>query len=116
MTSFTDVSADAYYAKAVAWAMEQGITAGTSETTFSPDDYCTRAQCLTLLYRQAKGVAAEGEPDFIDVPADAYYADAVKWASDNGVTLGTGHGCFSPDRPCTRAESVTFLWRLASVN
>lgn len=116
MTSFTDVSADAYYAKAVAWAMEEGITVGTSETTFSPDVYCTRAQCLTLLYRQAKGVAAEGEPDFTDVPADAYYAEAVKWASDNGVTLGTGHGCFSPDRPCTRAESVTFLWRLVSVN
>ena len=116
LTSFADVPTDAYYAKAVSWAMEQGITNGTSETTFSPDDFCTRAQCVTFLYRQAKGTAAEGEPVFSDVPADAYYADAVKWAADNGVALGTGHGCFSPERPCTRAESVTFLWRLFALN
>ena len=116
LTSFADVPADAYYAKAVAWAMEQGITIGTSETTFSPDDFCTRAQCITFLCRQAKGVAAEGEMPFSDVPADAYYADAVKWAADSGVALGTGHGKYSPELPCTRAESVTFLWRLYTLN
>lgn len=107
-----DIAADAYYYKAVLWAMEQGITTGTSATTFSPDQACTRAQIVTFLWRANGGAdttAAAGS--FTDVPADAYYADAVGWAVEQGITTGTSAGAFSPSDICTRAQCVTFLYR-----
>ena len=110
MSSFTDVPADAYYAKAVAWAVENGITAGTAADKFSPDATCTRAHAVTFLFRMAKG-SATGAPGFLDVAADAYYAQPVKWAVDNGITSGIGNGLFGPDNRCTRAQIVTFLYQ-----
>ena len=110
MSSFTDVPADAYYAKAVAWAVENGITAGTSADKFSPDATCTRAHAVTFLFRLAKGSATDA-PGFLDVAADAYYAQPVKWAVDNGITSGIGNGLFGPDNRCTRAQIVTFLYQ-----
>ena len=112
MSSFFDVAEDAYYAKAVAWAVENGITNGTSEDTFSPDLPCTRAQSMTFLYRASKAKAPDGTPAFSDVAADAYYAAAVKWATENNITSGMGDGLFGPDYECTRAQIVTFLYRL----
>ncbi len=111
-TPFTDVAADAYYAKAVAWAVEEGVTTGVTETTFCPDETCTRAQTVTFLYRAYRAVPPAGEPKFTDVAPDAYYADAVKWAAENEVTFGVGNGLFAPDDFCTRAQTATFLWRL----
>ena len=108
---FTDVAPDAYYAKAVSWAVEKGITTGTGDGKFSPDAPCTRAQAVTFLFRAAKAEAS-GAPDFRDVAADAYYAAAVKWATDNGITQGVGDGLFAPDQLCTRSQIVTFLWRV----
>ena len=107
----TDVPQDAYYAKAVAWAMENGITSGTGADRFSPHAACTRAQGMTFLFRSSKA-SASGTPAFQDVAADAYYAQAVKWAADNGITSGIGGGLFDPDNGCTRAQIVTFLWKL----
>lgn len=109
-SSFADVAADAYYAKAVAWAVENGITKGTSETTFHPDETCTRAQGVTFLYR-ALGKLAAAQAGFTDVAADSYYADAVNWAAENGVTKGISETLFGPDGNCTRAQIVTFLYR-----
>lgn len=109
-STFADVAADAYYAKAVAWAVENGITKGTSETTFSPDETCTRAQGVTFLYR-ALGKLAAAQAGFTDVAADSYYADAVNWAAENGVTNGISETLFGPDGSCTRAQIVTFLYR-----
>lgn len=109
-SSFADVAADAYYAKAVAWAVENGITKGTSETTFHPDETCTRAQGVTFLYR-ALGKLAAAQAGFTDVSADSYYADAVNWAAENGVTKGISETLFGPDGSCTRAQIVTFLYR-----
>ena len=109
-SSFADVAADAYYAKAVAWAVENGITKGTSETTFHPDETCTRAQGVTFLYR-ALGKLAAAQAGFTDVAADSYYADAVNWAAENGVTNGISETLFGPDGSCTRAQIVTFLYR-----
>lgn len=109
-SSFADVAADAYYAKAVAWAVENGITKGTSETTFHPDETCTRAQSVTFLYR-ALGKLAAAQAGFTDVAADSYYADAVNWAAENGVTNGISETLFGPDGSCTRAQIVTFLYR-----
>ena len=111
MSRFADVSADAYYAKAVAWAVENGITTGTGAGTFSPDASCTRAQAVTFLWRAVGSPEPEQMSAFTDVPADAYYAKAVAWAVENGITTGTGAGTFSPDTTCTRAQIVTFLWR-----
>ena len=108
--SFSDVPASAYYAKAVAWAVENGITTGTGEGGFSPGEPCTRAQAVTLLCR-AQRAKAEGRAQFSDVPADAYYAEAVAWAAESGVTDGIGGGLFGPEQDCTRAQIVTFLWR-----
>lgn len=109
---FVDVSADAYYAKAVQWAYEQGITGGTSATTFSPDETCTRGQMATFLWRDAgsSAVSGEGAP-FVDVPADGYYATAVDWAYEEGITGGTSATTYSPNDPCTRGQMVTFLYR-----
>lgn len=108
---FTDVKADAYYYDAVLWAVEQGITSGTSATTFSPDATCTRGQIVTFLWRAQKSPAADGVNPFTDVAADAYYANAVLWAVENGVTSGTTATTFSPISNCTRAQIVTFLFR-----
>ena len=106
----TDVVPGSYYAKAVAWAVENGITTGTAEGTFSPDATCTRAQAVTFLAR-AQNAKATGKTAFSDVPADSYFADAVAWAQANGVTTGTTETTFSPDSDCTRAQIVTFLYR-----
>ena len=107
----TDVAAGSYYEKAVAWAIENGITTGTADGLFAPDATCTRAQGMTFLFRASKA-SADGAPAFSDVAADAYYAEAVKWATDNGITNGTTDTTFSPGSGCTRAQIVTFLWRL----
>ena len=107
----TDVAAGSYYEKAVAWAIENGITTGTADGRFSPNAPCTRAQAVTFLFRASKA-SADGAPAFGDVAADAYYAEAVKWATDNGITTGTTSSTFSPGSGCTRAQIVTFLWRL----
>ena len=112
LSSFADVPADAYYAKAVAWAVENGITEGTSDTTFAPGTICTRAQGAALLYRAAGSPAVSGSAAFTDVPADAYYADAAAWAGQKGITGGIGNGLFGPHNNCTRAQIVTFLYRM----
>ena len=114
VSSFRDVSSSAYYADAVRWAVEQGITAGTSETTFSPDAPCTRAQVVTFIWRTL-GLdelnSRSTDNPFWDVHSSDYYCDAVLWAAENGITAGTSGTTFSPDAPCTRAQVVTFLWR-----
>ena len=111
MSSFTDVAEDAYYAKAVAWAVENGITGGTGNGKFSPDATCTRAQAVTFLYRASGSPAVSGSAAFSDVATDAYYASAVKWAEKNGITGGIGNGLFGSGDNCTRAQIVTFLYR-----
>ena len=111
-SSFTDVPAGAYYADAVKWAVAEGITSGTSPTTFSPNNGCTRAQMVTFLWRAAG--CPEPESDygpFRDVPKDAYYRKAVLWAAGEGITSGTSPTTFSPNATVTRAQTVTFLWR-----
>lgn len=105
-----DVSADAYYAEAVRWALSRDITSGTGGGAFSPDDACTRAQAVTLLAR-ALSAKAGSAANFTDVPADAYYAQAVSWAVENGITTGVGGGRFDPNATCTRAQIATFLYR-----
>ena len=111
MSSFSDVSADSYYAKAVAWAVENGITTGTGDGKFSPDATCTREQAVAFLYRASGSPAVSGGSAFSDVAANAYYADAVAWAEKNGVTGGIGGGLFGSGNTCTRAQIVTFLYR-----
>ena len=108
---FTDVKAGSYYYDAVLWAVENGITEGTSDTTFSPDATCSRAQIVTFLWRANGSPVASGNSDFTDVAADAYYAAAVTWAEKNGVTGGIGGGLFGSGNNCTRAQIVTFIWR-----
>lgn len=111
-TSFTDVPTGAYYEEAVGWAVEKGITKGTSDSTFTPDGVCTRAQAVTFLWRAAGSPAAKaGSLPFADVKAGSYYDDAVRWAVENGVTVGTSATTFSPNATCSRAQIVTFLWR-----
>lgn len=111
-TSFTDVPAGAYYEEAVGWAVEKGITKGTSDSTFTPDGVCTRAQAVTFLWRAAGSPAAKASAlPFADVKAGSYYDDAVRWAVENGVTVGTSATTFSPNATCSRAQIVTFLWR-----
>ena len=111
MSSFSDVPAEAFYAKAVAWAVEKGITSGTGEGKFSPDATCTRAQAVTFLYRAFGSPAVSGSAAFSDVPSTAFYADAVAWAAKKGITTGIGGGLFGSDDNCTRGQIVTFLWR-----
>ena len=111
MSSFTDVPADAFYAKAVAWAVENGITSGTGEGKFSPNSTCTRAQAVTFLYRASGSPAVSGSAEFSDVSTTAFYADAVAWAAKKGITTGIGGGLFGSDNDCTRGQIVTFLWR-----
>ncbi len=112
LNPFRDVSDDAYYFDAVKWAVANGITNGTSATTFSPDEGCTRAQAVTFLWRVAGQPApAEHKNPFADVKEGTYYYDAVLWAAEKGITIGTSDTTFSPDDTCTRAQIVTFLWR-----
>ena len=108
---FTDVKADAYYYKAVLWAIEEGITNGTSKTTFSPNEPCTRAHVVTFLWRSAGKPAAGSANPFTDVKAGQYYTDAVLWAVSKNITNGTSANTFSPGSPCTRGQIVTFLYR-----
>lgn len=108
---FTDVPVGSYYYDAVLWAVENGITKGTSDTTFSPNMTCSRAQIVAFLWRSEKSPAAGTVNPFADVKADAYYADAVLWAVKEDVTKGTTATTFSPDANCTRAQIVTFIWR-----
>ena len=108
---FTDVPAGSYYYDAVLWAVENGITKGTSNTTFSPNMTCSRAQIVTFLWRSEKSPAAGTANPFADVKSTAYYADAVLWAVKEDITKGTTNTTFSPDADCTRAQIVTFLWR-----
>lgn len=108
---FTDVNAGSYYYDAVLWAVENGITEGTSDTTFSPNATCTRAQIVAFLWRSEKSPAAGSRNPFADVKSTAYYADAVLWAVREDITKGTTSTTFSPDADCTRAQIVTFLWR-----
>ena len=106
-----DVDEDAYYAEAVRWALSEGVTSGTTDTTFAPDATCTRAQAMTFLFKAMKA-AAEGKADFKDVADSDWFASAVAWAVENGVTAGVGGGLFGPDNDCTRGQIVTFLWKL----
>lgn len=108
---FADVSTDAYYYEAVKWAAKKGITGGTGDGTFNPNGACTRAHIVTFLWRAAGSPEPKSTVSFADVPAGSYYAKAVAWAVENGITLGTGDGTFSPNATCTRAQSVTFLYR-----
>ena len=108
---FTDVPAGSYYYDAVLWAVENGITKGTSDTTFSPNMTCSRAQIVAFLWRSEKSPAAGTANPFADVKSTAYYADAVLWAVKENITRGTTNTTFSPDADCTRAQIVTFLWR-----
>ena len=110
---FADVANSAYYVDAVEWMLKREVTQGTTETTFSPNLNCTRAQIVTFLWRAAGSPAPKGTVSFADVPADSYYAKAVAWAVENGITGGTGNGLFSPDATCTRAQSAAFLYRAA---
>ena len=108
---FADVSTDAYYYEAVKWAAKKGITGGIGNGLFGPNQPCTRAQIVTFLWRAAGSPEPKAMSSFADVSTDAYYAKAVAWAVENGITTGTGDGKFSPDATCTRAQSVTFLFR-----
>lgn len=108
---FTDVSQSAYYYKAVLWAVENGITTGTTPTTFSPTAKCERGQIVTFLWRFAGKPAAVGNNPFTDVKSTDYYYTAVLWAVENGITTGTGEGKFSPTQICERCQVVTFLYR-----
>jgi len=109
-SGMTDVVSGSYYEKAVAWAIENGITTGTTTTMFSPNVTCTRAQAVTFLARALKAKAASAA-EFSDVPTGSYFADAVAWAAANGVTEGIGGGLFGSDNDCTRGQIVTFLYR-----
>lgn len=109
--NFTDVKPGSYYEQAVLWGVENGIIVGTSKAAFTPDGICTRAHAVALLYRAAGNPAVSGTARFSDVAANAYYANAVAWAEEKGITTGIGGGLFGADNHCTRAQIVTFLWR-----
>ena len=108
---FSDVATSDYFYKAVLWAVEKGITLGTSDTTFSPNDPCTRAHVVTFLWRAEGQPSASGANPFADVASGQYYYSAVLWAVSKNITQGTSAATFSPDNPCTRAQIVTFLYR-----
>ena len=111
VSPFSDVSTSAYYYEAVKWAQEKGITGGIGNGLFGPNQPCTRAQIVTFLWRAAGSPVVNYAMNMTDVAEDAYYAEAVRWALSEGITTGTGDGKFSPDATCTRAQSVTFLFR-----
>lgn len=108
---FTDVDKNAYYYKAVLWAVENNIANGVTETLFAPDKTVTRGQAVTFQWRFAGGTAVNGQSVFTDVTSDMYCSDAVKWASENGITSGKTAIKFAPDDDCTRSQIVTFLYR-----
>ena len=108
---FTDVNKGDYFYDAVLWAVEQGITSGTSATTFSPNATVTRGQTVTFLWRANASPVVNFAMNFTDVNESAYYAEAVRWAVSENITAGTGANAFSPDAPCTRGQIVTFLWK-----
>jgi len=108
---FRDVDNSAYYYKAVLWAVEKGVTVGTSDTTFSPNENVTRGQTVAFLYREAGSPFETGEDVFNDVNSNDYYFKAVSWATKNGITVGTGNGKFEPDMDCNRAQIVAMLYR-----
>nr|WP_325301849.1 S-layer homology domain-containing protein [uncultured Dysosmobacter sp.] len=108
---FVDVAESAYYADAVKWAVENGVTGGTTAETFSPNASCTRAQMVTFLWRASGSPVVNHAMSFTDVPADAYYAEAVRWAVAQGITSGTTADTFSPNDTVTRAQAVTFIYR-----
>ena len=108
---FTDVSENAYYYDAVIWAVENGITNGVTETTFAPNDKVTRAQTVTFLHRKDKSPDVNGTLKFNDVQMSSFYAKAVIWATEAGITNGTTAATFDPNDPCTRAQIVTFMYR-----
>ena len=110
-TSFVDVPANAYFADAVDWAVENGVTNGLSDTMFGPYESCTRAQIVTFLWRAAGSPEPKTASSFTDVSASAYYAKAVAWAIENGITNGMTETTFAPNATCTRGQSVTFLHR-----
>ena len=110
-TSFADVPANAYFADAVKWAVDKGITNGLSDTMFGPYESCTRAQIVTFLWRAAGSPEPKTASSFTDVPVSAYYAKAVAWAVENGITNGMTETMFAPNATCTRGQSVTFLYR-----
>ena len=110
-TPFDDIDQDGYYYEAVLWAVEKGITKGTSQSTFSPDDTCTRGQIVTFLWRMAGKPETDATNPFEDVASDAYYYTPVLWAATEGITQGKTETTFSPDEHCNRAEIVTFLYR-----
>ena len=109
--AFADVPTDAYYADAVAWAVKEGITSGTTAATFTPNASCTRAQMVTFLWRANGSSVVDHAMSFTDMPADAYYAEAVRWAVSEGITTGTTATTFSPNATVTRAQAVTFIYR-----
>jgi len=110
--SFVDVESGSFYEKAVLWAVEKGITAGTDSTHFSPNDSCSRSQVVTFLYRAFEHPAVENvENPFSDVPNDAWYTAPVLWAVEQNITAGTGNGLFDVNGVCSRAQIVTFLYR-----
>ena len=111
--NFADVAENAYYRDAVLWAVENGLTNGTTANAFSPNQTVTRAQFMTFLWRLNDSHAATQNAAFTDVPVNAYYSSAVQWAVSEGITNGTTATTFSPNAPCTRGQIVTFLWRSA---
>ena len=111
-STFRDVARGSYYDSAVAWAVSRRITNGTAGDRFSPDAVCTRADAVTFLWRYSGSPFTFTTSRFRDVPSGSYYAQAVAWAVNNGISTGTGTNTFSPNNPCTRAEFVTFLYRL----
>ncbi len=113
-SAFSDVPAGAYYSQPVDWAVQKGITSGTSPTTFSPGKTCSRAEIVTFLWRSANSpVPQSGSNPFRDVSSDKYYYNAVLWAVENHITSGTSATTFGPNDPCTRGQIVTFLWNFA---
>ena len=110
-TSFTDLDKNAYYYDAVLWTVEKGITNGLTETTFGPEMSCTRGQMASFLYREAGEPKVKGDNPFVDVSESDYYYDAVRWAVEKGITVGTDATHFSPNKDCSRGEMVTFLHR-----
>ena len=109
--SFTDVKSDAYYYRAVLWAAEQGITTGTSDSTFSPEATVNRAQSVTFLWRMEGSQSVTVDNPFVDIDLDAYYIKAISWAVKNGITTGKTASLFAPEDACVRAQIVTFLYR-----
>ena len=109
--AFVDVDLDAWYGKAVLWAVEEGITSGTSATTFNPEKTCNRAEVVTFLWRAAGEPKVDNSNPFVDVPDGQWFTDAVLWAAENGITEGTSDTTFAPGKVCNRAEVVTFLYR-----